>query len=53
MQRPNRTLLIIDSLIDDDQIKQDRFIRYYDDIEYGCEEEGEAHKVLGLFVKMP
>ncbi|MGA9539121.1 MAG: RNA-directed DNA polymerase [Desulfobacterales bacterium] len=40
---------IIDALIDANQIKQDRYIRYYDDIEYGCEEEGEAHKVLGTF----
>jgi hypothetical protein len=40
---------IVDGLISDEHIKQDRFIRYYDDIEYGCEDEGEAHKVLSVF----
>ena len=40
---------IVDELISNERIKQDRFIRYYDDIEYGCEDEGETHKVLAAF----
>jgi hypothetical protein len=40
---------IIDEMIADHLIKYDRFVRYYDDIEYGCDSEEEAHRILSHF----
>jgi len=40
---------IIDVLVKRRAIRADRFVRYYDDIEYGCETEEEAHRVLTAF----
>jgi len=40
---------IVDALIKKRSIKADRFVRYYDDFEYGCETEDEAHRVLCAF----
>ena len=39
----------MERLFSETMIKSDRFIRYYDDIEYGCESKSEAHKVLTIF----
>jgi hypothetical protein len=36
-------------LFQDEKLKTDRFLRYYDDIQYGCESEEEAHRVIALF----
>ncbi|MAG13786.1 MAG: hypothetical protein CMN78_04240 [Spirochaetales bacterium] len=36
-------------MISDRRTRQDRFVRYYDDIEYGCESEEQAHSVLATF----
>jgi hypothetical protein len=40
---------LIDEMIENKHIKRDRFVRYYDDIEYGCEGEDEGHKILIAF----
>ncbi len=40
---------IIEGLVKRRVIRSDRFVRYYDDIEYGCETEEEAHRVLTGF----
>ena len=40
---------IIDELVKRRSIRADRFVRYYDDIEYGCETEEEAYRVLTAF----
>lgn len=40
---------LMDDLVKRRGIRADRFVRYYDDIEYGCESEEEAHRVLTAF----
>lgn len=40
---------VMAEMIDRSFIRGDRFVRYYDDIEYGCESEEEAYRVLALF----
>lgn len=36
-------------MIDRNELHPDRIVRYYDDIEYGCESEVEAHRILAKF----
>jgi hypothetical protein len=40
---------IFEGLFQNDKLKSDRFLRYYDDIQYGCESEEEAHRVITFF----
>ena len=40
---------IIDDMLADGLLEDDRFVRYYDDIECGCESEEEAHRILASF----
>lgn len=40
---------ILDIMLSNGDLKNDRFIRYYDDIEYGCESEEQAHRILASF----
>jgi len=40
---------ILDDMLSNGLIQRDRFLRYYDDMEYGCESEEEAHRVLASF----
>ena len=39
---------LFDKMLEDGSI-EDHFVRYYDDIEYGCESEDEGHRVLAIF----
>lgn len=40
---------LVQGMIDRDELRPDRIVRYYDDIEYGCESEVEAHRILSKF----
>jgi hypothetical protein len=40
---------MIEDLVHRRAIRPDRFVRFFDDIEYGCETEEEAHRVLTAF----
>lgn len=40
---------IIRGMIEHADVRADRIVRYYDDIEYGCESEVEAHRILSKF----
>jgi len=40
---------LIQGMIDRNTLRSDRIVRYYDDIEYGCESELEAHRILAKF----
>lgn len=40
---------LVQGMIDRNELRPDRIVRYYDDIEYGCESEVEAHRILAKF----
>ncbi len=40
---------LINKMVLEAKIKPDRIIRYFDDIEYGCETEAETHSILSAF----
>lgn len=40
-----------EAMIQNKAIKNDRYLRYFDDIEYGCESANEGNNVLGIFEK--
>jgi hypothetical protein len=40
---------LVQEMINRNELSPDRIVRYYDDIEYGCESEYEAHRILAKF----
>ena len=40
---------LVQGMIDRNALRPDRIVRFYDDIEYGCESELEAHRILAKF----